>query len=90
VAWTRIGSWTRVIQVASTVAHDGVLRVDLHGEAAAILQLSAAGKKGRLQLGEGGEQLVMVAGARNQSSVLPPLPPFARISPLKASRSTAT
>ena len=43
----------------------GVLRVDLHGEAAAILQLSAAGKKGRLQLGEGGEQLVMVAGARN-------------------------
>ena len=44
---------------------DGVLRVDLHGEAAAILQLSAAGKKGRLQLGEGGEQLVMVAGARS-------------------------
>jgi hypothetical protein len=44
---------------------EGVMRIDLHGEAAAILQLSAAGKKGRLQLGEGGEQLVMVAGARN-------------------------
>jgi hypothetical protein len=43
---------------------EGVLRVDLHGEATAILQLSAACKKGRLQLGEGGEQLVMVAGAR--------------------------
>ena len=25
---------------------EGVLRIDLHGEAAAILQLSAAGKKG--------------------------------------------
>jgi site-specific DNA recombinase len=44
---------------------EGVLRVDLHGEAAAILQLSAAGKKGRLQLAEGDQQLVMVAGARS-------------------------
>jgi hypothetical protein len=43
---------------------DGVLRADLHGEAAAILQLSAAGKKGRLELGSEGKQLVMVAGAR--------------------------
>ena len=40
---------------------EGVLRIDLHGEAAAILQLSAAGKKG--PLGER-QQLVMVAGAR--------------------------
>jgi site-specific DNA recombinase len=44
---------------------EGVLRVDLHGEAAAILQFSAAGKKGRLQLAEGDQQLVMVAGARS-------------------------
>ena len=41
---------------------DGALRVDLHGEAAAILQLSAAGKKGRLESGSEGKQLVMVAG----------------------------
>jgi hypothetical protein len=41
---------------------EGVLRIDLHGEAAAILQLSAAGKKGRLQLGPNSEQLVVVAG----------------------------
>jgi len=44
---------------------EGVLRVDLHGEAAAILQFSAAGKKGHLELGSDGEQLVMVAGARS-------------------------
>jgi site-specific DNA recombinase len=31
---------------------EGVLRIDLHGEAAAILQFSAAGKKGRFQLGD--------------------------------------
>ena len=43
----------------------GVLRIDLHGEVAAILQFSAAGKKGRFQLGGKAEQLVMVAGARN-------------------------
>ena len=30
---------------------EGVLRIDLHGEAAAILQLSAAGKKGPLGWG---------------------------------------
>ena len=42
---------------------DGTLRVDLHGEAAAILQLSAVGKKGRLEFGSEGKQLVMVAGA---------------------------
>ena len=41
---------------------DSVLRVDLHGEVAAILQLSAAGKKGRLDSDAGGKQLVMVAG----------------------------
>jgi site-specific DNA recombinase len=41
---------------------EGVLRVDLHGEVAAILQLSAAGKKGRLEWGSDGKQLVMVAG----------------------------
>jgi hypothetical protein len=29
------------------------------------LQLSAAGKNGRPQIGEGGEQLVLVAGARS-------------------------
>jgi site-specific DNA recombinase len=34
---------------------DDVLRVDLHGEAAVILQLSAAGKKGRLELGSEGK-----------------------------------
>jgi site-specific DNA recombinase len=44
---------------------EGALRIDLHGEVAAILQLSAAGKKGRLQLGHNSEQLVMVAGARS-------------------------
>jgi hypothetical protein len=41
---------------------EGVLRIDLHGEAAAILQFSAASKKGRFQLGENAEQLVIVAG----------------------------
>jgi hypothetical protein len=41
---------------------EGVLRVDLHGEAAAILQLSVASKKGRFQLGENAEELAMVAG----------------------------
>ena len=44
---------------------EGVLRIDLHGEAAAILLLSATGKKGRSELGTSGEQLVMVAGACN-------------------------
>jgi site-specific DNA recombinase len=43
---------------------DGVLRVDLHGEVAAILQLSVAGKKGRQELDADRKQLVMVAGAR--------------------------
>jgi site-specific DNA recombinase len=43
---------------------EGVLRIDLHGEAAAILQFSAASKKGRFQLGDA-KHLVMVAGARN-------------------------
>ena len=41
---------------------EGALKIDLHGEAAAILQLSAAGKKNVRQLAEGGQQLVMVAG----------------------------
>jgi site-specific DNA recombinase len=41
---------------------EGVLRIDLHGEAASILQLSAAGKKGRPELGSEAKQLVMVAG----------------------------
>ena len=41
-----------------------VLRIDLHGEATAILQLSAEGKKGRPELGSEAKQLVMVAGAR--------------------------
>ena len=40
---------------------EGVLSIDLHGEAAAILQFSAAGKKGQFQLGDA-KQLVMVAG----------------------------
>ena len=42
---------------------EGVLRIDLHGEAAAILQLSAAGKKGPLR---GGPAIkgCTVAGAR--------------------------
>ena len=39
-----------------------MLRVDLHGEAVTILQLSAAGTKGRLQLRDDREQLVMVRG----------------------------
>jgi hypothetical protein len=41
---------------------EGILRVDLHGEAAAILQLSVASKKGRFQLRENAEELAMVAG----------------------------
>ena len=59
---------------------EGALRIDLHGEVAAILQFSAAGKKGRFQLGGKAEQLVMVAGVgfepttfrffRNSASVL--------------------
>ena len=43
---------------------EGALRIDLHGEAAAILQFAAAGKKGRFQLGQNAEQLVVVAGVR--------------------------
>jgi hypothetical protein len=38
---------------------EGVLRIDLHGEAAAILQFAAGGKKGREQ---DDKQLVVVAG----------------------------
>jgi site-specific DNA recombinase len=49
----------RLIDKVVLTPAEGVLRIDLHGEAAAILQLSAAGKKG--PLGEG-QQLVMVAG----------------------------
>ena len=51
---------------------EGVLRIDLHGEVAAILQFSAAGKKGRIELGRNAEQLVMVAGAgfgRNRTPI---------------------
>ena len=44
---------------------DGVLRVDLQGEIAAILQLATAANKGRQELDPDGKQLVMVAGARN-------------------------
>jgi DNA invertase Pin-like site-specific DNA recombinase len=49
---------------------DGLLRVDLHGEVAAILQLSVAGTKGRRELDPDREQLVMVAGARNRHYLL--------------------
>jgi site-specific DNA recombinase len=49
---------------------DGMLRVDLHGEVAAILQLSVAGKKGRLELDADGKQLVMVAGVGFEPTTL--------------------
>ncbi len=43
----------------------GKLRVDLHGEIAAILRLARAGKNPACNLADRAEQLVMVAGAYN-------------------------
>jgi hypothetical protein len=44
----------------------GHLKVDLHGEIAGILALSQASKSPIRDPADGAEQLVMVAGARNQ------------------------
>jgi hypothetical protein len=44
---------------------DGKLTIDLYGEIAEILKLSAGGKKHGSQLGDAAKQLVMVAGARS-------------------------
>ena len=44
----------------------GDLKVDLHGELAAILRLSQVSKSPAGDLTDQAEQLVMVAGARNQ------------------------
>jgi site-specific DNA recombinase len=41
---------------------DGALTIDLHGEIAEILKLSAGGKKHGAEAGEAAKQLVMVAG----------------------------
>ena len=40
------------------------LRIDLHGEIAEILKLSAGGKKQAAEVGQAAKQFVMVAGAR--------------------------
>jgi site-specific DNA recombinase len=45
---------------------EGALKIDLHGEAAAILQFAAEGRKGRFRIEGETKQLVMVAGARNR------------------------
>jgi hypothetical protein len=52
---------------------EGVLRVDLHGEAVAILQLSVASKKDSLQLAEAGDE-----GAKARRGVA--VPATARVS----------
>jgi hypothetical protein len=44
---------------------EGAPRIDLHGEAAAILQFAAAGKRDQRLLEQNDKQLVVVAGARN-------------------------
>jgi site-specific DNA recombinase len=44
---------------------DGALRIDLHGEIAEILKLSAGGKKQAAEVGQAAKQFVMVAGARS-------------------------
>jgi Resolvase, N terminal domain len=41
---------------------DGALRIDLHGEIAEILKLSAGGKKQAAEVGQAAKQFVMVAG----------------------------
>ena len=49
---------------------EGKLKVDLHGEIAAILRLGRAGKNPARDLADSVEQLVMVAGTRNRHYLL--------------------